>query len=184
MGPKGSHVKRVAVVGAGTMGNGIAHVFAQHGWHVSLIDSAAPALEKATATIRGNLERQVKKGTLSADAPAEVLERIKTGTSLDAAAKAEIVVEAASENPSVKFSLFEQLDRVCGPGAILATNTSSISITEIAARTRRAQQVIGMHFMNPVPIMPLVEVIRGHATSDATTLRMSYARRGLAGTMS
>jgi 3-hydroxybutyryl-CoA dehydrogenase len=146
---------------------------------VSLIDSAAPALEKATATIRGNLERQVKKGTLSADAPAEVLGRIKTGTSLDAAAKAEIVVEAASENPALKFSLFEQLDRVCDPGAILATNTSSISITEIAARTRRAGQVIGMHFMNPVPIMPLVEVIRGHATSDATTTVVMDTARAL-----
>jgi 3-hydroxybutyryl-CoA dehydrogenase len=172
-------VKRAAVVGAGTMGNGIAHVFAQHGWQVSLIDSAAPALEKATATIRGNLERQVKKGTLPADAPTEVLARIVTGTSLDAAAKAEIVVEAASENPAVKFSLFEQLDRVCAPGAILATNTSSISITEIAARTRRAEQVIGMHFMNPVPIMPLVEVIRGHATSDATTTVVMDAARAL-----
>jgi 3-hydroxybutyryl-CoA dehydrogenase len=172
-------VKRVAVVGAGTMGNGIAHVFAQHGWQVSLIDSAAPALEKAAATIRGNLERQVKKGTLSAEAPAEVLGRIQTGTSLDAAAKAEIVVEAASENPAVKFSLFEQLDRVCGPGAILATNTSSISITEIAARTGRAQQVIGMHFMNPVPIMPLVEVIRGYATSDATTTVVMDTARAL-----
>jgi 3-hydroxybutyryl-CoA dehydrogenase len=172
-------VKRAAVVGAGTMGNGIAHVFAQHGWHVSLIDSAAPALEKARATIRGNLERQVKKGMLPADALAEVMGRIVSGTSLDAAAKAKIVVEAASENPAVKFSLFEQLDRVCGPDAILATNTSSISITEIAAHTRRAEQVIGMHFMNPVPIMPLVEVIRGHATSDATTTVVMDTARAL-----
>jgi 3-hydroxybutyryl-CoA dehydrogenase len=172
-------VKRAAVIGAGTMGNGIAHVFAQHGWQVFLIDSAAPALEKATTTIRGNLERQVKKGTLPADAPAEVLGRIVTGTSLDAAAKAEIVVEAASENPAVKFSLFEQLDRVCAPGTILATNTSSISITEIAARTGRAEQVIGMHFMNPVPVMPLVEVIRGHATSDATTTVVMDTARAL-----
>jgi 3-hydroxybutyryl-CoA dehydrogenase len=172
-------VKRAAVVGAGTMGNGIAHVFAQHGWRVALIDSAAPALEKATETIRGNLERQAKKGTLPADAPAEVLERIVIGTSLDAAAKAEIVVEAASENPAVKFSLFEQLDRLCGRGAILATNTSSISITEIAAHTRRAERVIGMHFMNPVPIMPLVEVIRGHATSDATTTTIMDTARAL-----
>ncbi|HEV8455437.1 MAG TPA: 3-hydroxybutyryl-CoA dehydrogenase [Gemmatimonadales bacterium] len=172
-------MKRAAVVGAGTMGNGIAHVFAQHGWQVSLIDSAAPALEKATATIRGNLERQVKKGTLPADAPAEVLGRIVTGTSLDAAAKAEIVVEAASENPALKFSVFEQLDRICGSGVILATNTSSISITEIAAHTRRAEQVIGMHFMNPVPIMPLVEVIRGHATSDATTTAVMDTARAL-----
>jgi 3-hydroxybutyryl-CoA dehydrogenase len=172
-------VKRAAVVGAGTMGNGIAHVFAQHGWQVSLIDSAAAALEKATATIRGNLERQVKKGTLPADALREVMGRIVTGTSLEAAAKAKIVVEAASENPAVKFSLFEQLDRVCGPDAILATNTSSISITEIAAHTRRAEQVIGMHFMNPVPIMPLVEVIRGHATSAATTTTVMDTARAL-----
>ncbi len=172
-------MKRAAVVGAGTMGNGIAHVFAQHGWHVALIDSAAPALEKALATIRGNLERQVKKGTLPANAPDEVLGRIVTGTSLDAAAKAEIVVEAASENPAVKFSVFEQLDRVCGHGAILATNTSSISITEIAAHTRRAEGVIGMHFMNPVPIMPLVEVIRGHATSNATTTTVMDTARAL-----
>jgi 3-hydroxybutyryl-CoA dehydrogenase len=172
-------VKRAAVVGAGTMGNGIAHVFAQHGWRVALIDSVAAALEKATETIRGNLERQVQKGTLPADAPAEVLERIVTGTSLDAAAKAEIVVEAASENLAVKFSLFEELDRGCLRGTILATNTSSISITEIAARTRRAERVIGMHFMNPVPIMPLVEVIRGHATSDATTTTIMDTARAL-----
>jgi 3-hydroxybutyryl-CoA dehydrogenase len=172
-------MKRAAVVGAGTMGNGIAHVFAQHGWQVSLVDSAPPALEKAMATIRGNLERQVKKGTLTPDAPAEVLGRIVTGTSLDAAANAEIVVEAASENPAVKFSLFEQLDRICRREAILATNTSSISITEIAARTRRAEQVIGMHFMNPVPIMQLVEVIRGHATGDATTTAVMEMARAL-----
>jgi 3-hydroxybutyryl-CoA dehydrogenase len=172
-------VKRAAVIGAGTMGNGIAHVFAQHGWQVALVDSAAPALEKATATIRGNLERQVKKGTLPPDAPAQVLGRILTGTSLDATAQAEIVVEAASENPEVKFSLFEQLDRICRPDAILATNTSSISITEIAARTRRAQQVIGMHFMNPVPVMQLVEVIRGYATSDATTSAVMDMARAL-----
>jgi 3-hydroxybutyryl-CoA dehydrogenase len=172
-------MKRAAVVGAGTMGNGIAHVFAQHGWQVTLVDSAPLALEKAMATIRGNLERQVKKGTLTPDAPAEVLGRIVTGTSLDAAANAEIVVEAASENPAVKFSLFEQLDRICRREAILATNTSSISITEIAARTRRAEQVIGMHFMNPVPIMQLVEVIRGHATGDATTTAVMEMARAL-----
>jgi 3-hydroxybutyryl-CoA dehydrogenase len=172
-------VKRAAVVGAGTMGNGIAHVFAQHGWDVALIDSVPAALEKATATIRGNLDRQVKKGTLPADAPAQVLSRITTGTALEAARPAQIVVEAASENPAVKFSLFEQLDRVCAPAAILATNTSSISITEIAGRTRRPQQVIGMHFMNPVPVMQLVEVIRGHATSDPTTHTVMEAAREL-----
>ncbi|HYC31494.1 MAG TPA: 3-hydroxybutyryl-CoA dehydrogenase [Gemmatimonadales bacterium] len=162
-------MSRAAVIGAGTMGNGIAHVFAQHGWDVALVDSAPAALEKATATIRGNLDRQVKKGAIQADAVEATLGRIRTGTGLDAAAGAALVVEAASENPAVKFSLFEQLDRLCDPGAILATNTSSISITEIAGRTRRPEQVIGMHFMNPVPVMQLVEVIRGHATSDATT---------------
>jgi 3-hydroxybutyryl-CoA dehydrogenase len=161
------------------MGNGIAHVFAQHGWQVALIDSAAPALEKATATIRSNLERQVKKGTLAPDAPAEVLARINPGSSIDAAAKAEIVIEAASENPAVKFAVFEQLDRACASSAILATNTSSISITEIAAHTRRPGQVIGMHFMNPVPVMQLVEVIRGHATTDGTTATVMDIARAL-----
>jgi 3-hydroxybutyryl-CoA dehydrogenase len=162
-------MSRAAVIGAGTMGNGIAHVFAQHGWRVALIDTVPEALTRATATIRANLERQVKKGTLPADAPDEVLTRIETGNSLEAAGGASLVVEAASENPAVKFAVFEQLDRVAAPEAILATNTSSISVTEIAARTRRPGQVIGMHFMNPVPVMQLVEVIRGHATTDATT---------------
>jgi 3-hydroxybutyryl-CoA dehydrogenase len=162
-------MSRAAVVGAGTMGNGIAHLFAQHGWSVALIDTVPAALEKATATIRSNLDRQVKKGTLAADAPAQVLGRIETANALDAAAGASLVVEAASEKPAIKFAVFEQLDRVAPPDAILATNTSSISITEIAARTRRPGQVIGMHFMNPVPVMQLVEVIRGHATTDATT---------------
>jgi 3-hydroxybutyryl-CoA dehydrogenase len=161
------------------MGNGIAHVFAQHGWRVALIDSAAPALEKATATIRGNLERQVKKGTLTPDAPGEVMGRITTGGTIAAAADAELVIEAASENPGVKFSIFEQLDRACSPGTLLATNTSSISITEIAAHTTRPAQVIGMHFMNPVPVMQLVEVIRGHATSDATTSAVMDTARAL-----
>ena len=161
------------------MGNGIAHVFAQHGWNVALIDSVPAALEKAQATIRANLERQVKKGTLAADAPGQVLGRISTGPSLDAAAGAALVVEAASENPAVKFSLFEQLDRISSPDAILATNTSSISITEIAARTRRPEQVIGMHFMNPVPVMQLVEVIRGYATSHATTAAVMETARAL-----
>jgi 3-hydroxybutyryl-CoA dehydrogenase len=172
-------MSRAAVVGAGTMGNGIAHVFAQHEWDVALIDSAASALTKATATIRSNLERQVKKGALSPDAPERVLARISTGTSLDAAAGASLVVEAASEQPTVKFSLFEQLDRIADPNAILASNTSSISITEIAARTRRAGQVIGMHFMNPVPVMQLVEVIRGHATTDQTTGTVMDTARAL-----
>jgi 3-hydroxybutyryl-CoA dehydrogenase len=167
--PAGADMSRAAVIGAGTMGNGIAHVFAQHGWEVALIDTAPAALDSAVATIRANLDRQVKKGTLAPEAPAEVLGRITPATGLDSAAGAALVVEAASENPAVKFSVFEQLDRVCAPDAILATNTSSISITEIAARTRRPEQVIGMHFMNPVPMMQLVEVIRGYATTDATT---------------
>jgi 3-hydroxybutyryl-CoA dehydrogenase len=162
-------MSRAAVIGAGTMGNGIAHVFAQHGWEVALIDTAPAALDTAVATIRANLDRQVKKGTLASQAPAEVRARITPATGLQSAAGAALVVEAASENPAVKFSVFEQLDRVCAPDAILATNTSSISITEIAARTRRPEQVIGMHFMNPVPVMQLVEVIRGYATTDATT---------------
>jgi 3-hydroxybutyryl-CoA dehydrogenase len=161
------------------MGNGIAHVFAQHGWDVALIDTAQGALEKATATIKVNLERQVKKGTLPVDAPGQILGRISAGTKLDAAGPADLIIEAASENPAVKFSLFEQLDRIAGPDSILSSNTSSISITEIAARTRRPEQVIGMHFMNPVPVMQLVEVIRGHATSDATTAAVMDAARAL-----
>ena len=161
-------MKQAAVIGAGTMGNGIAHVFAQHGWQVALIDVASPALERGLATIKGNLDRQVKKGTLTAEHAAEVVGRIVPHSSMDAAAGAEVVVEAASERHDIKFALFEQLDRIVAPSAILATNTSSISITEIAARTKRPAQVIGMHFMNPVPVMQLVEVIRGHATSDAT----------------
>ena len=162
-------MKRVAVVGAGTMGNGIAHVFAQQGASVTLIDVRPEALDKGLATIRGNLDRQVKKGTIAADAPAEILGRITPSPALDAAAGAELVVEAATENPELKFSIFETLDRVSGPEVILASNTSSISITTIAAKTRRPDKVIGMHFMNPVPVMQLVEVIRGHATSDETT---------------
>jgi 3-hydroxybutyryl-CoA dehydrogenase len=154
------------------MGNGIAHVFAQHGWDVALIDTVPAALERAVGTIRSNLDRQVKKGTIAADAPPAVLGRIHQATVLDAARDADLVVEAASEDPAVKFALFEQLHRIAPAGAILATNTSSISITEIAARTKRPENVIGMHFMNPVPVMQLVEVIRGHLTSDATAHRV------------
>lgn len=172
-------MKRVAVVGAGTMGNGIAHVFAQHGWSVALIDTDPAALERAMGTIQANLERQVRKGALPVGAPEQVLARIAPGGTLEAARPAALVVEAASESPAVKFAIFEQLDRICEPAAILATNTSSISITEIAARTRRPAQVIGMHFMNPVPVMQLVEVIRGHATSDQTARRVVETAREL-----
>jgi 3-hydroxybutyryl-CoA dehydrogenase len=172
-------VSKVAVIGAGTMGNGIAHVFAQHDWDVSLIEVSRPALDKGLATIRANLERQVKKGTLSAEQTAQVLARIHAAESLDAAAEAELVVEAASERPELKFEIFRGLDQRCRPDAILASNTSSISITAIAAQTQRPAQVIGMHFMNPVPVMQLVEVIRGHATSDATTARTLEVARAL-----
>ena len=162
-------MRQAAVIGAGTMGNGIAHVFAQQNWQVTLIDVSSQALDKALVTIRTNLERQVKKGTLTADALEEILGRVATSSDLAAVAGAEIIIEAASEKPELKFEIFATLGRVADQGAILASNTSSISITEIAARSGRAESVIGMHFMNPVPVMVLVEVIRGHATSDATT---------------
>lgn len=165
-------MSRISVIGSGTMGNGIAHVFAQHGHDVALIDVSEPALAKAKATITANLERQVKKGTLAPEAVAEVVGRIRTGTDLALAADSELVVEAASENPAIKFDIFAKLDGLCQPNAILASNTSSISITQIAAKTKRPELVIGMHFMNPVPVMQLVEVIRGHSTSDATTKRV------------
>ena len=170
-------MKKVGVVGAGTMGNGIAHVFAQNGWTVALTDVAAPMLEKAVATIRGNFDRQIKKGTATAEARDEALARIAAGTDLKALKDCDLVVEAATERQDLKVTLFEELDRLVKPDAILATNTSSISITAIAARTKRPAAVIGMHFMNPVPVMQLVEVIRGQATSDSTTvLVMDIAR--------
>jgi len=162
-------VNNIAVVGAGTMGNGIAHVLAQAGRAVVLVDLSQPLLDRALETIRANLDRQVRKGRLTETDRDDTLARIATGTTLDAVGGAELIVEAATETPDVKFSLFEQLDARAADGAILATNTSSISITEIAAHTRRPDAVIGMHFMNPVPVMPLVEVIRGLETSDATT---------------
>src|SRR5215831_6921745 len=163
---------RVAVIGAGQMGNGIAHVFAQRGFDVTMIDVSADALARGRSTIAGNLDRQIKKGTLKADDKDAILSRIATNESLRAAGDASLVVEAATENRDLKFKIFADLDAAANPNAILATNTSSISITEIAARTKRPEQVIGMHFMNPVPVMQLVEVIRGLATSDATTARV------------
>ncbi len=159
---------RVAVVGAGQMGNGIAHTFAQHGFDIMLIDVAAEALTRARSTIAANLDRQVKKGVIDGAAKDATLGRIATAATLDAVSDASLVIEAASENTTLKFKLFADLDRIAPSGAILASNTSSISITEIAARTRRPDLVIGMHFMNPVPVMELVEVIRGLATSDST----------------
>ena len=165
-------MSRVAVVGAGTMGNGIAHVFAQHGWDTTLIDVAPGLLERVLATIRANFERQVKKGAVSAQQRDAALARIRTSASLDAASDAELVVEAATEQPEVKFKIFRELDRVAPPRAILASNTSSIGITAIGAQTKRPALVIGMHFMNPVPVMTLVEVIRGLETSEETLGRV------------
>jgi 3-hydroxybutyryl-CoA dehydrogenase len=162
----------VAVIGAGQMGNGIAHVFAQGGHDVVMVDVSEAALARGRDTIAKNLDRQVRKGTVSADAAAAALGRITTATALEAVAGAQLVIEAATERTDLKFRIFEDLDRLAPAGAILATNTSSISITEIAGRTRRPEAVIGMHFMNPVPVMQLVEVIRGLATSDATTQRV------------
>lgn len=171
--------EKVAVIGAGQMGNGIAHVFAQSGFPVTMIDVSAEAIERGRTTIRKNLDRQVKKGTIPESATDEILGRILTSESLEAAKDATLVVEAATENSDLKFNIFAQLDRVAPPSAILATNTSSISITEIARRTNRPEQVVGMHFMNPVPVMKLVEIIRGLATSDATTRRVIELSKAL-----
>ena len=162
---------RIAVIGAGQMGNGIAHVFAQSGFPVTIIDVSAAALEKGVATISRNLDRQVKKGTIDADSQAATLGRIETATELAGASESAVIIEAATENIALKFDIFTKLDAIAAPGTILASNTSSISITQIAARTTRPANVIGMHFMNPVPVMQLVEVIRGIATSDETTAR-------------
>jgi 3-hydroxybutyryl-CoA dehydrogenase len=162
---------RFAVVGAGQMGNGIAHVCATSGFDVTMIDVSADALAKARATIEKNLDRQVKKGSLDQAAKDAAMGRIATATSLDAVKGATVVVEAATERKDLKLQIFRDLDAKADAGAILATNTSSISITEIAAVTKRPEAVIGMHFMNPVPVMQLVEVIRGLATSDAVNAR-------------
>ena len=161
-------MKNITVIGSGTMGNGIAHVFAQNGFEVTLVDVVAAALDKALATIAKNLDRQVAKGTLNEEEKASTLRRIHPMTDLkEGVANADLVVEAANENVALKLKIFGDMDQLAPPGAILATNTSSISITQIAAVTKRPEQVIGMHFMNPVPVMKLVEVIRGYATSDA-----------------
>ena len=160
---------RVAVVGAGQMGNGIAHVFAQSGFPVTMIDISQEALDKGRSTIAKNIERQVKKGTIAADDQVKILSRIDLSMELEQAAEASLIIEAASEDSGLKYRIFADLDRIAGPSVVLATNTSSISVTEIARRTSRPDKVIGMHFMNPVPVMKLVEIIRGLATSDETT---------------
>jgi 3-hydroxybutyryl-CoA dehydrogenase len=162
-------MKYVTVIGAGTMGNGIAHVFAQYGFDVTLNDIKQEFLDKGLATITSNLDRQVKKGVLTEDAKKATLGRIKLSTDLaSAAANADIVIEAATENQKIKNDIFKTLDATCKPHTILASNTSSISITEIGAVTKRPDRIIGMHFMNPVPVMKLVELIRGLATSNET----------------
>jgi 3-hydroxybutyryl-CoA dehydrogenase len=161
--------EKIAVLGAGQMGNGIAHVFAQSGFAVTMIDVSNDALAKGRTTIASNLDRQIKKGSLGADQKDSILGRVTTSSSIEAVADASLVIEAVTENRDLKFKIFGDLDRRARPDAILASNTSSISITEIAARTRRPDLVIGMHFMNPVPMMQLVEVIRGLATSNETT---------------
>jgi 3-hydroxybutyryl-CoA dehydrogenase len=161
-------ILNITVIGAGTMGNGIAHVFAQYGFKVTMIDVKEEFLAKAIKTITGNLDRQVKKGTITEEIKVLTLGNIQTSTNLSDAKHSELVVEAATENPDTKKKIFTILDRECKKDAILATNTSSISITEIGAVTGRPENVIGMHFMNPVPMMKLVEVIRGYSTSQST----------------
>ena len=163
-------IERVTVIGGGTMGNGIAHVCAQHGREVRLTDVSQEVLDRALATITKNLDRQVKKEILDEAGRDEVLARINLVTSMEEAVEgAELVIEAVPEEAQLKHDLFRRLDGLASPETLLASNTSSISITEIAAHTERPEQVIGMHFMNPVPVMKLIEVIRGLATSDATT---------------
>ncbi|MDO1448764.1 3-hydroxybutyryl-CoA dehydrogenase [Rhodocytophaga aerolata] len=162
-------MKQIAVIGSGTMGNGIAHVFALKGYKVSLIDVSTIALEKAIQTISNNLDRQVTKQQISDQEKAKTLHNILTFTQLPEGVKqADLVIEAATEKVEIKLNIFRELDQYCKPEAILASNTSSISITKIASVTKRPGQVIGMHFMNPVPVMKLVEVIRGYATTDET----------------
>jgi len=163
-------MKNIAVIGSGTMGNGIAHTFAQQGYNVALIDISQPALDKAMATISKNLDRIVAKGTITEADKAATLKNITTFTAVaDGVKSADLVVEAATENVEIKLNIFRELDKLCPANTILASNTSSISITKIGAVTKRADKVIGMHFMNPVPVMKLVEVIRGYSTSDEVT---------------
>lgn len=162
-------IKNVTVIGSGTMGNGIAHVFAQNGYKVSLVDIAQTALDKAIQTITKNLDRQLQKGSITEEIKLQTLQNIQTFTTLkEGASNSDLVIEAASENFNIKEKIFRELDDICAPHCILSSNTSSISITKIAACTKRPDKVIGMHFMNPVPVMKLVEVIRGYATSDET----------------
>ena len=163
-------MNKVAVIGSGTMGNGIAHVFGQFGFNVNLIDISSEALEKALATIGKNLDRQIKKELITEAEKEATLNNIKTFNAIQEGVQGvELVIEAATENTELKLKIFKELDETCAEDCLLATNTSSISLTKIASVTRRPEKVIGMHFMNPVPVMKLVEVIRGYNTSDEVT---------------
>lgn len=173
-------MKNVAVIGSGAMGNGIAHTFAQSGYQVALIDISQVALEKAVQTIANNLDRQLKKGVINDTSKQSTLSKIRTFTDMkEGVAVADLVVEAATENIEIKLNIFRELDTLCLDHTILASNTSSISITRIGAVTRCPEKVIGMHFMNPVPIMKLVEVIRGYATSDEVAAQVMEISRNL-----
>lgn len=172
-------IQQVVVIGAGTMGNGIAHIFAMGGFNVSIVDVSDAALQRGIATIDKNLERQVVKGSMTSEQKATALSHIKISTNLqESASDADLIIEAATEDSTLKFKLFHSLDSICKPSAILASNTSSISITEIAAQTKRVDKVIGMHFFNPVPVMKLCELIRGLTTSNETFAEIeSLAKR-------
>jgi 3-hydroxybutyryl-CoA dehydrogenase len=172
-------IRNISVIGAGTMGNGIAHVFAQYGFSVVLSDVKQEFLDRALSTIRINFDRQIKKGALTEDQKRQALERIRTTTDPTTGLReADLVVEAVIEDPVVKKKIFVDIDKSCPPSTIIATNTSSISVTELAAATGRPDKCIGMHFMNPVPVMKLVEVIRGLRTSDETcTLIMELSKK-------
>ena len=173
-------MRKIAVIGAGTMGNGIAHTFAQSGYEVSLIDVSVDSLQRGMNTIEKNLDRMLKREKISEDEKLTTLDKISTYTSMnDGVSGVDLVVEAATENMDVKLKIFSQLDEVCGENVILASNTSSISITKIASATNRPDRVIGMHFMNPVPVMKLVEIIRGYATSDDVTNQIMQLSRDL-----
>ncbi len=172
-------VQRFGVIGSGQMGNGIAHVAALAGWTVSVQDVSAAALERARSTIEQNLARQVKKEQITAEVASVSMAQLSFSTELRSLSECELVVEAATENQPIKFKIFEELSKAAAPGAILASNTSSISITAIGAHTDRPDRVIGMHFMNPVPVMKLVEIIRGLATSDETYATVDAAAKQL-----
>ena len=162
-------MKKISIIGAGTMGNGIAQVFAMNNYHVNLIDLNSNSLKNGVNRITTNLDRMIKRDVIGSDQKTATLGNLSTSTDINSAKSSDLVIEAVTENIKVKMKIFSQLDKICSPETILATNTSSISITEIAGSTKREDKVIGMHFMNPVPIMKLVEVIRGRKTSDETT---------------